>query len=84
MATVAVTRLVQASAEELWRVFTDLPGRSDWLSTISGIEVLTPVRRGSARSGGRVITCRTAPSCWRSSGWRSSAHRTGSPSARPA
>ncbi|MGW4462444.1 SRPBCC family protein [Micromonospora sp. NPDC004704] len=42
MATVAVTRLVQASAEELWRVFTDLPGRSDWLSTISGIEVLTP------------------------------------------
>ncbi|WP_329105119.1 SRPBCC family protein [Micromonospora sp. NBC_01699] len=49
MATVAVTRLVQASADELWRVFTDLPGRSDWLSTISGIEVLTagPTRVGT-------------------------------------
>jgi uncharacterized protein YndB with AHSA1/START domain len=42
MATVAVTRLVEASAEELWRVFTDLPARAGWLSTITRIEVLTP------------------------------------------
>jgi uncharacterized membrane protein len=42
MATVAVTRLVEASAEELWRVFTDLPARGGWLSTVSSVEVLTP------------------------------------------
>ena len=42
MATVAVTRLVQASAEELWQVFTDLPARAGWLSTITRIEVPAP------------------------------------------
>ncbi|MFK3985321.1 SRPBCC family protein [Micromonospora sp. NPDC050397] len=57
MATVAVTRLVEASADELWRVFTDLPGRDGWLSTVTGIEVLTPgpVRPGTTwREGHRL------------------------------
>lgn len=57
MATVAVTRLVDASADELWRVFTDLPGRGDWLSTVTRIEVLTPgpVRPGTSwREGHRL------------------------------
>ena len=29
MSTVAVTRLVEAPVVEVWRVFTDLPGRRD-------------------------------------------------------
>ncbi|RKR88941.1 polyketide cyclase/dehydrase/lipid transport protein [Micromonospora pisi] len=57
MATVAVTRVVDAPADELWRVFTDLPGRAGWLSTVTGIEVLTPgpLRVGSTwREGHRL------------------------------
>ncbi len=41
MSTVAVTRLVKAPVVEVWRVFTDLPRRSEWLSTVSRVEMLT-------------------------------------------
>lgn len=57
MATVAVTRLVEAPADALWRVFTDLPGRQGWLSTVTGIEVLTPgpVRPGTTWREGHQL-----------------------------
>lgn len=42
MSTVAVTRLVEAPVVEVWRVFTDLPGRRRWLSTVTGVEMLAP------------------------------------------
>lgn len=42
MSTVAVTRLVEAPVAEVWRVFTDLPGRRAWLSTVSHVEMITP------------------------------------------
>jgi hypothetical protein len=48
MSTVAVTRLVEAPAAAVWRVFTDLPGRRARLSTVTGVEVLTS---GEFRSG---------------------------------
>jgi hypothetical protein len=48
MSTVAVTRLVEAPVAEVWRVFTDLPNRRQWLSTVSRVEVLT---RGPFRAG---------------------------------
>ena len=41
MSTVAVTRLIEAPVVEVWRVFTDLPGRRQWLSTVSRVEMLT-------------------------------------------
>ena len=41
MSTVAVTRLIEAQVAEVWRVFTDLPGRRGWLSTVSRVELLT-------------------------------------------
>jgi hypothetical protein len=41
MSTVAVTRLVEAPVASVWRVFTDLPGRSAWLSTVTRVEVRT-------------------------------------------
>jgi uncharacterized protein YndB with AHSA1/START domain len=41
MSTVAVTRLIQAPVVEVWRVFTDLPRRREWLSTVTHIELLT-------------------------------------------
>ena len=41
MSTVAVTRLVEAPVAEVWRVFTDLPHRCEWLSTVSRVELLT-------------------------------------------
>jgi uncharacterized protein YndB with AHSA1/START domain len=49
MSTVAVTRLVEAPVEDVWRVFTDLPRRRDWLSTVTEVQVLThgPVGRGT-------------------------------------
>ena len=49
MSTVAVTRLVQAPVAEVWRVFTDLPRRCEWLSTVSEVELLThgPFGRGT-------------------------------------
>ena len=42
MSTVAFTRLIEAPADELWRVFTDLPARPRWLCTVDEVEVLTP------------------------------------------
>jgi uncharacterized protein YndB with AHSA1/START domain len=41
MSTVAVTRLIEAPVSEVWRVFTDLPRRCDWLSTVTGVQLLT-------------------------------------------
>lgn len=42
MPTVAVTRLIDAPLVCVWRVFTDLPARSGWLSTVDAVQVLTP------------------------------------------
>jgi Polyketide cyclase / dehydrase and lipid transport len=42
MSTVAVTRLIEAPVGSVWRVFTDLPRRTAWLSTVTAVEVLTP------------------------------------------
>jgi uncharacterized protein YndB with AHSA1/START domain len=41
MSTVAVTRLIEAPIQEVWRVFTDLRGRAEWLSTVTAVEVQT-------------------------------------------
>jgi uncharacterized protein YndB with AHSA1/START domain len=41
MSTVAVTRLIEAPVGDVWRVFTDLPGRSRWLSTVTRVQLLT-------------------------------------------
>lgn len=41
MSTVAVSRLVDAPVDEVWRVFTDLGGRCGWLSTVTEVQVLT-------------------------------------------
>jgi uncharacterized protein YndB with AHSA1/START domain len=41
-ATVTFTQTIDASAGRLWRVFTDLAGRPDWLCTVDRVEVLTP------------------------------------------
>jgi uncharacterized protein YndB with AHSA1/START domain len=41
MSTVAVSQLVDAPVDRVWRVFTDLAGRADWLSTVDGVEVVT-------------------------------------------
>ncbi|MFY1689401.1 SRPBCC family protein [Plantactinospora sp. WMMB782] len=40
MSTVAFSRLIEAPADELWRVFTDLPGRPGWLCQVEQVEVL--------------------------------------------
>jgi uncharacterized protein YndB with AHSA1/START domain len=42
MSTVAVTRLIEAPVVEVWRVFTDLPSRREWLSTVTNVAMLTP------------------------------------------
>jgi len=42
MSTVAVTRLVEAPVVAVWRVFTDLPRRTEWLSTVTRVEMRTP------------------------------------------
>jgi hypothetical protein len=42
MSTVAVTRLVEAPVVTVWRVFTDLPSRCAWLSTVTAVQLLTP------------------------------------------
>ena len=41
MSTVAVTRLVDAPIDAVWRVFTELSGRCEWLSTVTRVEMLT-------------------------------------------
>ncbi|MGX6603650.1 SRPBCC family protein [Micromonosporaceae bacterium Da 78-11] len=42
MSTVAVTRLIEVPVAAVWQVFTDLAGRSRWLSTVTRVEVRTP------------------------------------------
>ncbi|MEO3925406.1 SRPBCC family protein [Micromonosporaceae bacterium B7E4] len=42
MSTVAFSRLIEAPADELWRVFTDLPARPRWLCQVDEVEVLNP------------------------------------------
>jgi len=39
MSTVAVTRLIDAPVPAVWRVFTDLARRREWLSAVTGVEV---------------------------------------------
>lgn len=46
MSTVTVTRLLDAPAEHVWRVMTDLADRVSWLSTVDEVRVLTPGRFG--------------------------------------
>lgn len=41
MSTVVVTRAVAAPIEGVWRIFTDLPGRAGWLSTVDSVEVMS-------------------------------------------
>ena len=41
MSTIAVTRLVEAPVAEVWRVFTELSRRCDWLSTVTRVELLS-------------------------------------------
>jgi uncharacterized protein YndB with AHSA1/START domain len=47
MSTVAVTRLIDAPATEVWRVFTDLSRRCEWLHTVTRVELLTSGEFGS-------------------------------------
>jgi uncharacterized protein YndB with AHSA1/START domain len=42
MSTVAVTRLIDAPVTQVWRVFTQLSGRCEWLHTVTRVELLTP------------------------------------------
>jgi len=42
MSTVAVTRLIEAPVAVVWRVFTDLTRRREWLSAVTAVEVRTP------------------------------------------
>jgi uncharacterized protein YndB with AHSA1/START domain len=42
MSTVAVTRLIEAPVVVVWRVFTDLDRRREWLSAVTGVDVLNP------------------------------------------
>ena len=41
MSMVAVTRLIEAPVPAVWRVFTDLQRRRQWLSAVTGVDVLT-------------------------------------------
>jgi hypothetical protein len=41
MSTVAVTRLIGAPVAAVWYVFTELPSRRAWLSTVTHVEMLT-------------------------------------------
>jgi uncharacterized protein YndB with AHSA1/START domain len=41
MSMVVVTRIIDAPASHVWRVFTDLHGRVGWLSTVDSVEVIT-------------------------------------------
>jgi uncharacterized protein YndB with AHSA1/START domain len=41
MSTVAVTRLIEAPVVVVWRVFTDLERRREWLTAVTGVDVIT-------------------------------------------
>jgi uncharacterized protein YndB with AHSA1/START domain len=58
MATVAVTQVVQVPVARVWTVFTDLPARAGWLSTVDGVEVLT---QGTFGTGTTWRETRTMP-----------------------
>ncbi|WP_369916038.1 SRPBCC domain-containing protein [Plantactinospora sp. KBS50] len=58
MSTVAVTRLIEASVDELWQVFTDLPARAAHLSTVESVDVRTA---GPFGAGTRWREIRTLP-----------------------
>lgn len=40
MSSIAVTRLIEAPVAVVWRVFTDLARRRDWLSAVTRVELL--------------------------------------------
>lgn len=42
MSTIAVSRSIAAPVDVAWAIFTDLPGRPTWLSTVDAVDVLTP------------------------------------------
>ncbi|MFG1950578.1 SRPBCC family protein [Micromonospora sp. NPDC048830] len=44
MSTVSVTQIIEAPADQLWRLLVELPDRADWLSTVRAVELLTPGR----------------------------------------
>jgi uncharacterized protein YndB with AHSA1/START domain len=48
MSTVAVSRLIEAPIDDVWRIFTALASRCEWLSTVERIEILT---EGEFRAG---------------------------------
>lgn len=50
MSTVTVMEFIPAPAADLWRVFTDLPARAEWLSTVERVDLLTttPFAAGTA------------------------------------
>jgi uncharacterized protein YndB with AHSA1/START domain len=58
MATVAVTEVVRVPVAGVWTVFTDLPARAAWLSTVDNVEVLT---EGAFGSGTTWRETRTMP-----------------------
>lgn len=41
MSTVVVTRIIDAPAPQVWRVFTDLRARVGWLSTVDAVDVIS-------------------------------------------
>ncbi|MFF5174034.1 SRPBCC family protein [Micromonospora sp. NPDC000089] len=42
MSTVTVTAFIEAPVDEVWARLVDLPIRAGWLSTVGGVELLTP------------------------------------------
>ncbi|MEH0934346.1 SRPBCC family protein [Micromonospora psammae] len=46
MSTVTVTEFIEAPAADVWALLAELPVRVDWLSTVGGVELLTPGRFG--------------------------------------
>jgi uncharacterized membrane protein len=42
MSTVAVSRVIDAPVDDVWRVFTHLAGRCAWLSTVTRVEIVEP------------------------------------------
>ncbi|MFC4146665.1 SRPBCC family protein [Micromonospora mangrovi] len=41
MSTVTVTEFIEAQADDVWRLLTDLSARGGWLSAVGAVEVLT-------------------------------------------
>ncbi len=47
MSTITASRTIAAPVHVAWGIFTDLPGRPAWLSTVDAVEVLTPGEFGA-------------------------------------